>query len=71
MLETVVAHDFIGRLIVQSGRQPGLAQVMEALLGFGGHCQESRRGRVLGGGGCSLGGKEKGPKVTTPHTNPW
>jgi len=37
MLETVVAHDFIGRLIVQSGRQPGLAQVMEALLGFGGH----------------------------------
>eukprot|EP00668_Euglena_longa_P015319 GGOE01019386.1.p1 GENE.GGOE01019386.1~~GGOE01019386.1.p1 ORF type:complete len:792 (+),score=259.72 GGOE01019386.1:35-2377(+) len=37
LVESVVAHDFIGRLIVQSGRQPGLAQVMETLLGFGGH----------------------------------
>jgi hypothetical protein len=36
IVECVVAHDFIGRLIVQSGRQPGLAQVLESLLGFGG-----------------------------------
>jgi hypothetical protein len=35
-VETVVAHDFIGRLIVQSSRQPGLAQVLEALFGFEG-----------------------------------
>eukprot|EP00667_Euglena_gracilis_P003434 EG_transcript_3446 len=35
-VETVVAHDFIGRLIVQSSRQHGLAQVLEALFGFEG-----------------------------------
>lgn len=33
-LETVVAHDVIGRLMIQSRRQPGLAAVWEDLLGF-------------------------------------
>eukprot|EP00997_Jenningsia_sp_PLL12_P006925 NODE_350_length_1862_cov_101.312190_g293_i0.p1 GENE.NODE_350_length_1862_cov_101.312190_g293_i0~~NODE_350_length_1862_cov_101.312190_g293_i0.p1 ORF type:complete len:266 (+),score=68.83 NODE_350_length_1862_cov_101.312190_g293_i0:1-798(+) len=36
LVEPIVAHDFIGRLIIQSGRQPGLAQVLESLLGFRG-----------------------------------
>ena len=35
-VETVVAHDFIGRLIVQSSRQPGLAPILERVLGFEG-----------------------------------
>ncbi|CAI5469474.1 unnamed protein product [Closterium sp. Yama58-4] len=33
-VETVVAHDVIGRLMIQCARQPGLAQIWEALLGF-------------------------------------
>ncbi|KAJ9461348.1 Ion channel CASTOR [Diplonema papillatum] len=36
LVETVVAHDFIGRLIVQSSRQPGLAPILERVLGFEG-----------------------------------
>uniref|UniRef100_A0A061QVV7 Ion channel pollux n=1 Tax=Tetraselmis sp. GSL018 TaxID=582737 RepID=A0A061QVV7_9CHLO len=36
-LETVVAHDVIGRLMIQSRRQPGLASVWEDLLGFEGN----------------------------------
>eukprot|EP01062_Namystynia_karyoxenos_P058150 TRINITY_DN4956_c0_g2_i2.p1 TRINITY_DN4956_c0_g2~~TRINITY_DN4956_c0_g2_i2.p1 ORF type:complete len:943 (+),score=297.45 TRINITY_DN4956_c0_g2_i2:113-2830(+) len=36
-VETVVAHDFIGRLIVQSSRQSGLAKILEQILGFEGH----------------------------------
>jgi len=35
-VETVVAHDIIGRLMVQCARQPGLAQILEQLLGFAG-----------------------------------
>ncbi|GAQ84141.1 ion channel DMI1 chloroplast precursor [Klebsormidium nitens] len=35
-VETVVAHDVIGRLMIQCARQPGLAQVWEDLLGFDG-----------------------------------
>eukprot|EP01048_Picozoa_sp_COSAG05_P010251 COSAG05_NODE_890_length_6734_cov_2.541824_6_plen_209_part_00 len=35
-VETVVAHDLIGRSMIQCGRQPGLGQVMSALLGFEG-----------------------------------
>ncbi|GJP33750.1 hypothetical protein CLOM_g18267 [Closterium sp. NIES-68] len=34
MVETVVAHDVIGRLMIQCARQPGLAQIWETLLGF-------------------------------------
>lgn len=35
-VQTVVAHDMIGRLMIQCSRQRGLAQVMESLLGFEG-----------------------------------
>ncbi|KAJ7520576.1 hypothetical protein O6H91_19G011200 [Diphasiastrum complanatum] len=34
MVETVVAHDVIGRLMIQCARQPGLAQIWEDVLGF-------------------------------------
>ncbi|XP_065870476.1 probable ion channel SYM8 [Euphorbia lathyris] len=34
LIETVVAHDVIGRLMIQSALQPGLAQVWEDILGF-------------------------------------
>uniref|UniRef100_A0A2N9HN72 RCK N-terminal domain-containing protein n=1 Tax=Fagus sylvatica TaxID=28930 RepID=A0A2N9HN72_FAGSY len=33
-VETVVAHDVIGRLMIQCARQPGLAQIWEDILGF-------------------------------------
>merc|ERR1719436_2112974 len=36
IVETLVSHDIIGRLMLMSGRQPGLAKVYEALLGFDG-----------------------------------
>lgn len=36
MVETLVSHDVIGRLMLMSVRQPGLAKVYEALLGFDG-----------------------------------
>lgn len=42
-VETVVAHDVIGRLMIQCARQPGLAQVWNDLLGFEGcefYCSE-------------------------------
>ena len=35
-METVVSHDIVGRLMIMSVRQPGLAKVYEALLGFEG-----------------------------------
>jgi hypothetical protein len=35
-LETVVSHDLIGRLMLMSARQPGLAQVYTEVLGFSG-----------------------------------
>jgi len=35
-VETVVAHDLIGRLMIQCARQPGLALVLNDLLGFQG-----------------------------------
>ncbi|XP_077225143.1 ion channel CASTOR-like isoform X2 [Tasmannia lanceolata] len=34
LVETVVAHDVIGRLMIQCARQPGLAQIWENILGF-------------------------------------
>ncbi|KAM3750131.1 hypothetical protein ACB098_04G014000 [Castanea mollissima] len=34
LLQTVVAHDVIGRLMIQCARQPGLAQIWEDILGF-------------------------------------
>ncbi|XP_020211289.1 ion channel CASTOR isoform X3 [Cajanus cajan] len=34
LVETVVAHDVIGRLMIQCARQPGLAQIWEDILGF-------------------------------------
>ena len=34
LTETVVAHDVIGRLMIQCARQPGLAQIWEDILGF-------------------------------------
>lgn len=34
VVETVVAHDVIGRLMIQCARQPGLAQIWEDILGF-------------------------------------
>ncbi|CAN6547328.1 unnamed protein product [Malus baccata var. baccata] len=38
LVETVVAHDVIGRLMIQCARQPGLAQIWEDILGFE-HCE--------------------------------
>ncbi|GMH39161.1 hypothetical protein BSKO_07059 [Bryopsis sp. KO-2023] len=35
-VETVVAHDIIGRLMIQCARQPGLAGVWEELMGYEG-----------------------------------
>eukprot|EP00397_Hematodinium_sp_SG-2012_P008183 GEMP01008238.1.p1 GENE.GEMP01008238.1~~GEMP01008238.1.p1 ORF type:complete len:1029 (+),score=205.21 GEMP01008238.1:59-3088(+) len=35
-LQTVVNHDFLGRMLVQCSRQRGLVQVLESLLGFDG-----------------------------------
>lgn len=32
VVETVVAHDVIGRLMIQCARQPGLAQVSSSIL---------------------------------------
>ncbi|KAF9661746.1 hypothetical protein SADUNF_Sadunf19G0100600 [Salix dunnii] len=34
LVQTVVAHDVIGRLMIQCARQPGLAQLWEDILGF-------------------------------------
>ncbi|XP_065872348.1 probable ion channel SYM8 isoform X2 [Euphorbia lathyris] len=34
LTETVVAHDVIGRLMIQCALQPGLAQIWENILGF-------------------------------------
>ncbi|XP_058007096.1 ion channel DMI1 isoform X3 [Hevea brasiliensis] len=34
LTETVVAHDVIGRLMIQCALQPGLAQIWEDILGF-------------------------------------
>lgn len=36
MCEVIVAHDIIGRLMIQCARQPGLAHVLENLMGFDG-----------------------------------
>lgn len=36
MVETLVTHDIIGRLMVKCARQPGLAEVYEMFLGFEG-----------------------------------
>ena len=36
LVETVVSHDIIGRLMIQCARQPGLAAVWEHLMGFDG-----------------------------------
>ncbi|KAH9249530.1 hypothetical protein BASA81_012703 [Batrachochytrium salamandrivorans] len=35
-VEIVVAHDLIGRLMIQCAREPGLAQVIDQLMGFTG-----------------------------------
>ena len=35
-VEPVVAHDMVGRLMIQCSRQPGLAQVYVSMLGFDG-----------------------------------
>ncbi|KAJ6761993.1 ION CHANNEL POLLUX-RELATED [Salix koriyanagi] len=34
LVETVVSHDVIGRLMIQCARQPGLAPIWEEILGF-------------------------------------
>ena len=36
-VETIVSHDLIGRMMIQCARQPGLARVLDSLLGFDGH----------------------------------
>ena len=36
MVETVVSHDIIGRLMLMAARQPGIARVFDSLLGFAG-----------------------------------
>ncbi|GAB5369225.1 hypothetical protein AAMO2058_001387400 [Amorphochlora amoebiformis] len=36
-VETIVSHDLIGRIMIQCARQPGLARVLDGLLGFEGH----------------------------------
>jgi ion channel POLLUX/CASTOR len=35
-IETIVSHDIIGRLMIKSARNPGLAEVYESILGFQG-----------------------------------
>lgn len=35
-VEVIVTHDIIGRLMIQCAREPGLAHVLESLLGFDG-----------------------------------
>ena len=35
-VETVVSHDIVGRLMLMAARQPGLANVYDAILGFEG-----------------------------------
>ena len=35
-VETIVSHDILGRLMLQSARSPGLAKVVQAVLGFDG-----------------------------------
>ena len=35
-IETIVSHDIIGRLMIKSARNPGLAEVYESVLGFEG-----------------------------------
>lgn len=51
MVETVVSHDIIGRLMIQCARQPGLASVWEQLLGFDGGCSQDN---LAGGCLCAL-----------------
>jgi hypothetical protein len=36
IIESVVAHDIIGRLMLMAARQPGIARVFDSLLGFDG-----------------------------------
>eukprot|EP00961_Rhodomonas_salina_P252680 3415461-Rhodomonas_salina.4 len=36
MVEVIVAHDVIGRLMIQCARAPGLAHVLENMMGFEG-----------------------------------
>ena len=36
LVETVVSHDVIGRLMLMAARQPGIARVFDSLLGFDG-----------------------------------
>lgn len=36
MVQTIVSHDVIGRLMTQCAQQPGLAAVWEELMGFEG-----------------------------------
>lgn len=38
-IETIVAHEVLGRLMIQCARHPGLARVWENLLGFDGMLQ--------------------------------
>ena len=52
-VETVVSHDIIGRLMLMSVRQPGLAEVYGSVLGFEGTSstrtlEEAHRGEVQG-----------------------
>ncbi|KAF0694788.1 Aste57867_14386 [Aphanomyces stellatus] len=37
VVETLVSHDVIGRLVIMSARSPGLAKVFSAVLGFDGN----------------------------------
>ncbi|RHY33154.1 hypothetical protein DYB34_001119 [Aphanomyces astaci] len=37
IVETLVSHDVIGRLVIMSARSPGLAKVFSAVLGFDGN----------------------------------
>jgi len=37
IVESLVSHDVLGRLMIMAVRQPGLAKVYEAVLGFEGH----------------------------------
>jgi len=77
-VETMVAHDIIGRLMIQCACQPGLSQVMQRLLGFEGSEFYLKEWPELVGmtfgevvvrceGGVPIGYK---PKDGTPIVNP-
>jgi hypothetical protein len=49
LVQTVVSHDIIGRLMIQCARQHGLASVWQQVMGFQGALRRARTMRVAFG----------------------